>query len=86
MRCLVVGADSIGSKEVYLKKKFGVKEVFHWDGRNRKMPSLPVVDMIVVLTGFINHGIMQHIKKEAKKRGIKVLYLKRGVAELEKSA
>ncbi|OPX89474.1 MAG: hypothetical protein A4E53_01551 [Pelotomaculum sp. PtaB.Bin104] len=86
MRCLVVGADSIGTKGTYLEKKFGVKEVLHWDGRNKKMPFLPAVDLVVMLTGFINHLMMWHVKKEAKKRGIKVLYLKRGVSELEETA
>lgn len=83
MRCLIVGADAIGCKENYLEEKFGVNEVLHWDGRKRKMPSLPLVDMIIVLTGFIGHGVMRHVRKEAKKSGVKVLYLKRGVAELE---
>lgn len=83
MKCLLVGADAIGCKENYLEKKFGVNEVLHWDGRNRKMPSMPLVNMVIVLTSFISHEMMQHVKKESKKRGLKILYLKRGIAELE---
>lgn len=86
MRCLIVGADAIGCKKGYLEKKFGVNEVLHWDGRNRKMPSMPLVDMIIVITSFISHAMMQHVRKEAKKRDVKVLYLKRGMAELEMTA
>ena len=85
MRCLVVGADNLGTKADYLNEKFSVKEVLHWNGRNKKKPSLPLVDMIIVLTGFINHQMMHYIKKEAKKCGVKVLYVKRGVVELEKT-
>lgn len=85
-QCLIVGADAIGRKKNYLSNKYGMEKVLHWDGRSRKIPSLKTVDMIVVLTGFIGHAQMQQVKKEAKKRGIKVLYLNRGVAELEKTA
>ncbi|MCL6559185.1 MAG: DUF2325 domain-containing protein [Firmicutes bacterium] len=86
MRCLVVGADNLGAKASYLREKFGVKEVLHWDGRNRKMPKFPLVDLVIVLTGFVNHPTMKHVRKEARKYGVKVLYLKRGIAEVEMTA
>jgi len=86
MRCLVVGADNLGTKAGYLREKFGVKEVLHWDGRSRKMPVLPLVDLVIVLTGFVNHLTMRYVKTEAKKRGVKIMYLKRGIAELEMTA
>ena len=85
-RCLIVGADAIGQKKNYISNKFGVEQVIHWDGRSRKIPSLKAMDMIIVLTGFISHAQMLQVKKEAKKLGIKMLYLNRGVAELEKTA
>lgn len=83
MRCLVVGADNLGNKASYLREKFGVKEVLHWDGRCNKVPRLPLVDLVIVLTGFASHKVVRHVKAEAKKSGTKVLFLKRGIAELE---
>lgn len=85
-RCLIVGADAIGRKENYLAVRFGADEVLHWDGRGKKFPPFLMVNMVIVLTGFINHGMMQHVKKEAKKRSVQVVYLKRGIAELEQTA
>ncbi|HOV78814.1 MAG TPA: DUF2325 domain-containing protein [Bacillota bacterium] len=86
MRCLVVGADNLGTKADYLKKKFGAEEVLHWDGRSKKVFALPMVDLVIILTGFISHKAMHYVKKEAKRRGVKVLYLKRGITELEMTA
>lgn len=86
MRCLIVGADAIGCKKNYLLQRFGATEVMHWDGRSKKMPHIALVNMVIVLTGFIGHTQMQQVKKEAKKHGIKVLYLRRGIAELEQTA
>jgi len=86
MRCLVVGADNLGTKADYLKERFGAREVLHWDGRNGKVSRLPLVDLVIVLTGFVSHRVMRHVRREAKKRGVKVLYLKRGFVELEMTA
>ena len=85
-RCLVVGADNLGAKTSYLREKLGAKEVLHWDGRSGKLFKLLLVDLVIVLTGFISHKVMLHVKREAKKQGVKVLYLKRGIAELEMTA
>lgn len=86
MRCLVVGADNLGTKAEYIRKKFGADDVLHWDGRSRKVFTLPLVDLVIILTGFISHRVMRHVRKEAKKRGVRVVYLKRGIAELEMTA
>lgn len=83
MRCIIVGADRLGKTPEYLAKKFGVTRFWHWNGRQRKLPSFPKADMVVILTGFVNHGLMFYVKTEAKKRNIKIVYLKRGKSELE---
>lgn len=86
MQCLIVGADKIGAKKDFLARKFGVTKILHWDGRQKKLPPLPQVDLVLVLTGFVNHQLMNWVKKEAKRRNVRVVYLKRGVSELLQTA
>ncbi|MDA8235917.1 DUF2325 domain-containing protein [Desulfotomaculum nigrificans] len=83
MTCLIVGADSIGSKEKDLRD-MGFREVIHWNGRTLREPKqLPSrIHLVVVITGFINHNYMHKVKKLAKKSGIRVIYIKRGLSEL----
>lgn len=83
LKVLLVGADKIGTKEKYLIENYGATEFYHWDGRVKKHPHMPLVKMVIVLTSFVNHDLMFYVKKEAKKIGAKVVYLKRGIAELK---
>jgi hypothetical protein len=84
-RCLVVGCDSLGAKHEILRAKFGVDEVIHWDGRKAKPPSyLPKgTKAVLIFTGFVNHATMHVVRELAKKQGVKTLFLRRGLAELE---
>nr|WP_326493185.1 DUF2325 domain-containing protein [Clostridium estertheticum] len=34
------------------------------------------IDLILVLTDFVSHGVSNHIKKESKRLGIKTIYSK----------
>lgn len=86
MRCLVVGADRLGTKEEFFAASFGITDILHWDGRKKKPARMPQVDVVYVLTGFVNHQLAGWVKREAKKRGIKVVYLKRGISELMQTA
>lgn len=86
MRCLIVGADNLGKTPEVLKKKYGVTKIIHWNGRRKKKPPLPKVNLIIILTGFVNHSLVHHVKKEAKKYGLKIIFLKRGKSELEVTA
>lgn len=83
MTCLIVGADSIGCKEKGLKE-MGFREVIHWNGRTLREPKqLPGrIHLVVIITGFINHSYMHKVKKLAKKAGVQVIYIKRGLSEL----
>lgn len=83
MRCLVVGADRLGTKGEYLQEKFGVTNIIHWTGRQKKNPPFPAVEITIVLTGFVGHSLMRYVKREAQKRGVKILFLCRGKSELE---
>jgi len=82
MRCLIVGADNLGATKNYLNHKIGVTKIIHWDGRRKKIPSFPSVELVIIITSFINHKFMYYVKGEAKKRNIKLIYLKRGKSEI----
>lgn len=84
MKCLIVGTDKLGTAPKILNKRFGVREVLHWDGRRRKPPpNLPKgTDIVVVYTGFICHGLMLRVRDLAKKSDVRVIYVKRGLSEL----
>jgi len=85
MRCLIVGTDRLGAAPRILKEHFGVDEFIHWDGRKQfRRCSLQNIDLIVIYAGFINHSAMWQIKKMAKKLGKKVIYVNRGLSELQK--
>lgn len=81
--CLVVGADKKISMEAIIKSKFDMT-VEHWTGRGKHLPNrLPKnTELVIIITGFVNHPIMQRTKELAKKQGIKVIYCKRGLAEI----
>jgi hypothetical protein len=86
MRCLIVGADRVGKKKEYLYKKYGVSEVLHWNGRGKKLLPMPDVDLVFVITDFAKHPLVLHAKKEARRINAKLVFVRRGISELEKSA
>ena len=82
--CLVVGADRLGAIP-RLKEKLDIDEIVHWDGRFKRPPkTIPKrVDMVVIYTGFVSHATMHAVKKLARIRGVRIVFLRRGLAELE---
>lgn len=79
MGIMVVGGDNIRNINCHLCEE-GFCVIKHVDGRkkNHKCIEIPKgVEMILVLTDFINHKLCEHIKKESKKLGIKIIYTKR---------
>lgn len=85
-RALIVGGDRIdGIKQVLHAQ--GVNEVDHWTGRKagdvRK--TLPAnLAMVVLVTGWLNHSMMYHIKHLAQKRGLKLLYTRNSADSLQR--
>lgn len=73
---LIVGGDQVdGIKEVF--DNFGISKINHWSGRkagdsNKVIPQNTKV--IVLITKWINHSITYKLKRDAVKRGIKVIY------------
>jgi len=88
VRCLIVGTDRLGAAERVLGEKLGVKGVVHWDGRRKKLPSrLPGgVGLVVIYTGFVRHSMMWRARELARKAGIQVIFLRRGLSELRQEA
>jgi hypothetical protein len=84
MSVLILGGDNINPiKEVLLG--LGVNNITHWDARNfkngsKKQKRIPSkVDMVVMLTNFLNHNAMKHYKNEAKSKELPVVYTTRNV-------
>lgn len=72
---LVVGADRLGAIPIKLGAE-GVK-IIHWRGRDNlcKTKAIPNgVDMIILYWDYVNHGLMQNVKKQAKARGIPLIF------------
>ena len=81
---LIVGGDQIdGIKQVLANH--GITEINHWSGRkvgdsNKVIPN--DTKFIVLVTNWISHSITHKVKKNAMKRGIKVIYTPNGAVAL----
>ncbi len=81
---LIVGGDQIdGIKQVLTN--YGITKINHWSGRkvgdsNKVIPQ--DTKFIVLITNWISHSITHKVKKNAMKRGIKVIYTPNGSAAL----
>ena len=81
MVILVVGADKLGNIPNHLQEQ-GAKKIVHWNGRaksfqNRKIPK--EVDKILIFCDFINHNLMNNIRKQSKSNNIPVVYGRRSL-------
>lgn len=81
MRCLIIGTDKLGTAPEILKEKFGVTEILHCNGRER-LKQTKNISLMVIYTGFANHGVVKQAKEMAKKNKIKTIYVNRGLSEL----
>lgn len=81
---LIVGGDQIsGIKHVL--NKHGVDDINHWTGRkagdtHKVIPQDTKV--IIFITNWISHSITHKVKKDAIKRGIKLIYATNGATAL----
>ncbi|MGJ9384936.1 dihydroorotate dehydrogenase [Salipaludibacillus neizhouensis] len=76
---LVIGGDKLGTIPVRLKD-LGFQEIVHIDGRKVKMIKKEIpenVDLILILTDFINHNLAKKIKDKAAKKSVPICYAKR---------
>ncbi|AOM83706.1 putative diverged CheY-domain [Salisediminibacterium beveridgei] len=76
---MVIGGDQLGNIPDKLKA-LGFDDVLHISGRKTQMVKRDIpegVDLILVLTDFINHNIAKKIKAKASKQNIPICYSKR---------
>lgn len=84
MSALIIGADHLGGIPIFLSNK-GIEICHHWDGRKKGMRRKCVpnsVDMIIVLYDFVEHGLSENIKQQAKQKNIPCVYSRRNVSDL----
>ncbi|MGO4887350.1 DUF2325 domain-containing protein [Anaerobacillus sp. MEB173] len=84
---LVVGADHLGKIPSKLET-IGFQEVIHITGRKVQQVKreIPVqVDLVLVLTDYINHNLTSVLKKKATDQGIPICYAKRSWCSIYKA-
>ncbi|KAJ51829.1 hypothetical protein BD780_000561 [Clostridium tetanomorphum] len=85
MSVLVIGGDRLGNIKDNLKNE-GFDTIKHITGRkssDRKIQIPENMDVILVLTDFINHKAIESIKIKSKKCNAKILYSKRSWVHME---
>ncbi|MGJ7923296.1 DUF2325 domain-containing protein [Neobacillus sp. LXY-4] len=83
---LIIGGDHLGNITKNLEGQ-GFQEVFHINGRKTQsirnhIPS--EIDIILVLTDFINHNLSKSIKRRAQEQGIPICFSKRSWCSIYK--
>ncbi|WP_019244013.1 MULTISPECIES: DUF2325 domain-containing protein [Bacillus] len=76
---LVVGGDYLGKITENLCNE-GFTEIIHINGRKTQMVRKEIpsnIDLILVLTDYINHNLSTNIKKRANEQSIPIFYSKR---------
>lgn len=84
MSLLILGGDKI-NPIINLLTNLGVDDIVHWTARNqkkgrKKAKKIPLkVEMVLMLTNFLNHNAMLHYRAEAKTKGLPIMYSTRNV-------
>ncbi|MBV5279390.1 MAG: DUF2325 domain-containing protein [Campylobacteraceae bacterium] len=79
MSVLVIGGDKIDSIASVLQN-FRVDKIIHWDGRNPSVVRKDIpqdVQLVIMLTNFLNHNAMNKFKNESKRKAIQFICAKR---------
>lgn len=85
MTALLVGGDRLGNIPTELAKQ-GVSQVIHWTGRKgrTRIKNLPEnIDMVLVLCDFVEHGLMNSVKGQAKAKEIPIIYSQRAITRIK---
>lgn len=84
---LIVGADKLGAIPDRLSE-LGFSDIMHISGRKVKMVHREIpenIDLVLVLTDFINHNVSSKLKERAKEKAIPVCYAKRSWCSIYKA-
>lgn len=85
MSILVIGGDKLGNITQKLSEN-GFSDIQHISGRksgDKKIKIPCETDLVLVLIDFIGHALMNNIKKESKKYGVKITFSKRSWTHIE---
>jgi len=85
MSILVIGGDKLGNITQELSKR-GFSDIQHISGRKSGDKNIKIpceTDLVLVLIDFIGHALMNNIKKESKKHGVKITFSKRSWTHIE---
>ena len=84
MSILILGGDNIDPIRKVLMS-LGVNNIIHWTARSQKRSRQksralpPKINMVVMLTNFLNHNSMKYYKAKAKSKGLPVVYGTRNI-------
>lgn len=87
MSILIVGGDRLGNIPNNLKDH-GFSEIKHLSGRKigHMAVDLPCeVDVVLVFTDCVSHGLAVKVKKDAQKRGVKTIFARRSWVHVAKA-
>lgn len=79
MSLMIVGADHLGGIEEKLSD-IGFQEVFHVTGRKVQAVKKEIpekINLVLVLTDYINHNLAKVIKQKAKEQSLPICFAKR---------
>ncbi len=83
---LVVGADHLGNITEKLLSS-GFHEIIHLDGRKVNMVKREIpenIDIVFVMTDYINHNLAKVIKQRAKEQAKPIYFVKRSWSSIHK--
>jgi hypothetical protein len=83
---MIIGADHLGNIPKKLEK-IGYSEIVHVNGRKSQMVKQKIpehVDVILILTDYINHNLSSVMKQKAKEIGVPIRYAKRSWSSIHR--
>jgi len=84
---LIVGGDRLGNIPNNLRS-LGVTEIKHLSGRKISHVAVDLpreIDVVLVFTDYVNHGLAAKVKKDAQKKGVKTIFTRRSWSHLAKT-
>lgn len=88
MNALIVGADRIEPirrELVALGERLGITRTEHWSGRSvgdtRKSLSRDT-RLVVVICDRLNHQLLRHVRKQAERLGVPLVYARHSLVDL----
>lgn len=84
---LVIGGDRLGNIVDFLQQQ-GFREIHHVTGRKSSQTGVKIpagVNMILVLTDFVNHNLAKTVKNQAKDRELPIVFCKRSCSAIAKA-